>query len=154
MKTLPGSRPIAGVSRRSFFGRAAATSGAVLLGSTTPAELFAQNERLPGRCDFPEPIPHINVPPPGGAHFYFPGPVSGAAAPTDPSGAHAEGRDRSGVCSLRGFVGQGDLELSGTGIDLAPGPSAPYTFRAGMRFLEGVFVGTDRAAGRAAFAFV
>jgi hypothetical protein len=154
MKTLPGSRLIAGVSRRSFFGRAAATSGAVLLGSTTPAELFAQNERLPGRCDFPEPIPHINVPPPGGAHFYFPGPVSGAAAPTDPSGAHPEGRDPSVIFNFRGFVGQGDFNLSGTGIDLTTGQTAPYTFHAEMRFMEGVFVGTDLVERRAAFAFV
>jgi hypothetical protein len=154
MKTLPGSRPIAGVSRRSFFGRAAATSGAVLLGSTTPTELFAHDERLPGRCDFPEPIPHINVPPPGGGHSYFPGPVSGAAASTDPSGAHPEGRDPSVIFNFRGFVGQGDFNLSGTGIDLTTGQTAPYTFHADMRFMDGGFVGTDLVERRAAFAFV
>ena len=78
--TSPGSNLIAGLSRRSFFGRAAAASGAVLVGSSIPSKVWAQEEGLPGLCDFPVPIPHINTPPPGGAHFYFPGPVSGAAA--------------------------------------------------------------------------
>jgi hypothetical protein len=142
------------LSRRRFFGRAAATSGALLLGSGIPAPLRAHDEHLPRLSDYPEPIPHINVPPPGGAHIYFPGPVSGAAAPTDPSGAHPEGRDPSLIFNFDGFVGQGDFELSGTGTDLTTGESAPYTFHADMRFMDGAFVGTDLIERRAAFVFV
>src|SRR5437764_8591082 len=108
--TLRDSRLVAGFSRRSFFGRAAVASSAVLLGSGIPGKVRAEEKEgtgegspcgLPGVCDFPVPIPHINTPPPGGAHFYFPGPVSGAAAPTDPSGAHPEGRDPSPIFNFK-----------------------------------------------------
>src|SRR5438876_6095682 len=118
-RTSADSTFMAGLARRSFLSRAAAAGGAVVVaGSGIPGKLRAQDEGLPGLCDFPLPIPHINVPPPGGGHFYFPGPVSGAAAPTDPSGAHPEGRDPSVIFNFKGFVGQADLNLSGTGIDL------------------------------------
>jgi len=152
--TSPGSNLIAGLSRRSFFGRAAAASGAVLVGSSIPSKVWAQEEGLPGLCDFPVPIPHINVPPPGGAHFYFPGPVSGAAAPTDPSGVHPEGRDPSVIFNFKGVVGQADFNLTGTGTDLTTGETSPYTFHTDMRFMDGVFVGTDGVQRRDAFAFV
>jgi len=152
--TSPGSKLIAGLSRRSFFGRAAATSGAVLLGSSIPAKLGAQDEGLPGLCDFPVPIPHVGIPPPGGLHGYFPGPVSGAAVPIDPSGAHPEGRDPSNIFNFKGFVGVGDFNLTGTGTDLSTGETTPYTFHTDMRFMDGVFVGTDLVERRAAFVFV
>lgn len=152
--TSPGSKRIVGLSRRNFFGRAAATSGGVLLGSSVPARLLAQDEGLPGLCDFPLPIPHINIPPPGGAHFYFPGPVSGAATPTDPSGEHSEGRDPSVIFNFKGFVGLGDFNLSGTGTDLTTGDTAAYTFHTDMRFMDGVFVGTDGVERKGAFVFI
>src|SRR5262245_465202 len=143
------------VSRRGFFGRAALAGGAVLLGSGAPTKLLAEdNEGPPGVCDLPVPIPHITTPPPGGGHFYFPGPVSGAAAPTDPSGAHPEGRDPSVIFNFKGFVGVGDFNLSGTGTDLETGVTAPYTFHTDMRFMSGVFVGTDQIERHATFAFV
>ncbi|HSU59290.1 MAG TPA: hypothetical protein VLI55_08260 [Bryobacteraceae bacterium] len=154
MKTASlDSQIVARVSRRKFFGRAGVAGGAMLSAGMTRKAL-ADDEALPGLCDFPVPIPHINIPPPGGAHFYFPAPVSGAAFPTDPSGAHPEGRDPSLIFNFKGFVGQGDFELSGTGTDLNTGETAPYTFHADMRFMDGVFVGTDGMARKASFAFV
>jgi hypothetical protein len=159
MKSTNASKLIAGVSRRSFFGRAAVASSAVLLGSSIPSKAEDEDEEesrcgVPGLCDFPVPIPHINMPPPGGAHFYFPGPVDGSAAATDPSGAHPEGRDPSVIFNFKGFVGVADLDLTGTGTDLQTGASTPYTFHTDMRFMDGVFVGTDLIARRGAFAFV
>jgi len=145
---------IAALSRRSFFGRAAAASGAVLLGSRIPTTVWADDEGSSRLCDFPVPIPHVNTPPPGGAHFYFPGPVSGAATPTDPSGAHPEGRDPSVIFNFKGFIGQADLSLTGTGIDLETGAKALYNFHTDMRFMHGVFVGTDLVERKASFAFV
>ena len=150
----PGWPSLAPLSRRGFFARAAATGGAALLASGLPAEVTAQDLGLPGLCDYPLPIPHINIPPPGGAHFYFPGPVSGAAASTDPSGAHPEGRDPSLIFNFKGFVGLGNFDLTGTGTDLTTGDTAPYTFHTDMRFMDGVFVGTDGIERRAAFVFV
>jgi hypothetical protein len=155
MKNIsPAFKFLGGLSRRSFFGRAAAAGGTALVASSMPAKVWAQDEGLQGLCDFPVPIPHVNTPPPGGAHFYFPGPVSGAAAPTDPSGAHPEGRDPSVIFNFKGFVGVGDFNLSGTGIDLDTGEKVPYQFHTDMRFMQGVFVGTDGVQRRASFAFV
>lgn len=156
MKSTSSSKLIAAMSRRSFFGRAAVASGAVLLGSSVPNEAWAAAGPCgsPGLCDFPVPIPHVNTPPPGGAHFYFPGPVSGAASPTDPSGAHPEGRDPSVIFNFKGFVGVGDFNLSGTGTDLTTGESASYEFHTDMRFMHGVFVGTDEVERHGSFAFI
>ena len=86
--TSPASELIAAVSRRSFFGRAAVAGSAVLLGSSIPSKVGAEDKKdkkedqeknekkgkkeeesqcgSPGLCDFPVPIPHINTPPPGG----------------------------------------------------------------------------------------
>lgn len=154
--TSPASKLIAALSRRSFFGRAAVAGGAVLLGSSLPTEAWEDSDGSAcgssGLCDFPEPIPHINVPP--GAHHYFPGPVSGAAAATDPSGVHPEGRDPIHVFNFKGLIGQADLKLTGTGTDLDTGATAPYQFHTDLRFLNGVFVGTDLVERRASFAFV
>jgi len=62
--TSPRFTPMAALSRRSFFGRAAVASGAVLLGSSVPAKVWASDAAspcgLPGLCHFPVPIPHIN----------------------------------------------------------------------------------------------
>jgi hypothetical protein len=151
------SKLLTALSRRGFLGRFAATSGAVLLGSSISDEVWAAAAGpcgSPGLCNFPVPIPHINVPPPGGGHFYFPGPVSGAAAPTDPSGAHPEGRDPSVIFNFKGFVGQADFSLTGTGIDLTTGETAPYEFHTDMRFMSGEFVGTDLVKRRGSFAFI
>ena len=154
--TSTASKLIAGLSRRNFFGRAAVASSAVLLGSSVPSEIGAQEASCgaPGLCDFPVPIPHVNTPPPGGAHFYFPGPVDGSAFVTDPSGAHAEGRDPSVIFNFKGFVGQADLTPTGTGTDLETGASVPYQFHTDMRFMHGVFVGTDLTERHGSFAFV
>jgi hypothetical protein len=130
---------MAALSRRSFFGRAAMAGGAVLLGSSIPSKVWAQDEGLPGLCDLPVPIPHITSPP--GAHFFFPAPVS-------------TGADPSVIFNFKGFIGQADLTLTGTGTDLTTGASAPYHFHTDMRFMHGVFVGTDQEERHATFAFV
>ena len=162
--TSPASKLIAAVSRRGFFGRAAVAGSAVLLGSSIPSKVGAEDKKdkkeeaspcgLPGLCDFPVPIPHINTPPPGGAHIYFPEPVDGSAADTDPSGAHPEGRDPSVIFNFKGFVGVADFDLTGTGTDLQTGASIPYGFHTDMRFMDGVFVGTDLIERHGSFVFV
>ena len=154
--TSPASQFLARLSRRSFFGSAAAAGGAVLLGSTMPSKVWADDDDndSPALCNLPVPIPHINTPPPGGGHFYFPGSVHGTAAATDPSGAHPGGRDPSAIFNFKGFVGQADLILTGTGTDLTTGASAPYQFHTDMRFMHGMFVGTDLVPRKATFVFI
>jgi hypothetical protein len=145
------------VSRRAFM-RGAATSGGAALAlqaAPLPSVLAARDDddhRVRGLCDDPFPIPHLTTLPFGNFHFFFPGPVEGTSAPTDPTGAH-DGRDPSLITDFRGFIGQCDLDLSGTGINAA-GESTPYTFHTDMRFMKGTFVGTDGRQHRGAFAFV
>jgi len=137
--TSAASKFRAALSRRSFFGRAAMTGGAVLLGSGIPGKVWAQEEGLPGLCDFPVPIPHITSPP--GAHFFFPAPVS-------------TGADPSVIFNFKGFIGQADLTLTGTGTDLTTEATKPYKFHTDMRFMHGVFVGTDQEERHGSFAFI
>ena len=153
--TSPASQLLARLSRRSFFGSAAAAGGAVLLGSSMPSKVWADDDDdSSALCNLPVPIPHINTPPPGGGHFYFPGSVHGTQAATDPSGAHPGGRDPSPIFNFKGFVGQADLILTGTGTDLTTGASAPYQFHTDMRFMHGMFVGTDLVPRKASFVFI
>jgi hypothetical protein len=166
MKLTASASRLARLSRRSFFRHAATASGGVLLGSTLPNKASADEAASPcgvsGLCDFPLPIPHINTPPPGGAHIYFPGPVSGGPTPfdpctgtdVDPSGTHPEGRDPSLIFNFDGIIGQADLCLSGIGTDLTTRASAPYKFHTDMRFMQGVFVGTDLVERKGSFVFV
>jgi hypothetical protein len=153
--TSPSSKLIAALSRRSFFGRAAAAGGAALVSSSVPTKVWADDDSpcgVPGLCNFPLPIPNINVPP--DAHVYFAGPVDGSVVATDPSGEHPEGRDPSVIFNFEGFIGEADLNLTGTGTDLTTGTTAPYTFHTDMRFMQGKFVGTDGIERNASFAFV
>ena len=60
-----------------------------------------------GLCGQPLPIPYTHPTPNGGTiHHYFPGPITGVAAPTDPLGTHPEGRDPSLITNFRGVVGE------------------------------------------------
>jgi hypothetical protein len=89
-----------------------------------------------------------------GVHFYFPGTVDGKPSPTDPFGAHPEGRDPSTVTNFDGFIGQVDLNFSGTGTDTKTGQTAPYTFHTDTRFMSGEFVASDEQRHRGTLAFI
>lgn len=129
-------------SRRNLI-RGVAGAG-LLLGSGLPLPAFADDgddgER--NKCKtLPRPIPRINIPPNG--HFFFAGPVTGAAAATDPTGVYPDGRDPSTITDFKGVIAQADLFFAGTGTDLHTGQSAPYGFHTDWRFMTGVFVGVD-----------
>ena len=151
--------PLHTVSRRRFFGASAGAAGAMLgSGLWAPAQARErdEDEKPSASCPEADPIPHINTVPAGfGAfHFFFPGPVDGSAAPTDPEGAHPTGRDPSTIFNFDGVIGQADLNLTGTGTDSTTGVSAPYGFHTDMRFAVGKFVGIDGRVQRGAFAFI
>ena len=170
----PADPQESGLSRRSFVRGVAAGGGAALaLSSSMWTPRLSANpdddkrgdddkqgdderdEKLCDLCPAPFPIPHLTaVPPPAPVasyHFYFPGPVEGTVAPTDPTGAH-DGRDPSVIYDFRGFIGQVDLNLSGMGTSAAG--SAPYTFHTDMRLMKGEWVGTDGRVHRGAVAFI
>src|SRR5438105_1093210 len=100
---------LTGFSRRRLITRAAA--GAVI-GSKLSTPLHGDQEDAVGtRGALPLPLPHISdvsqaVGTPAMPHFFFPGPVEGTAVPTDPTGAHADGRDPSTITNFDGFIGQ------------------------------------------------
>jgi hypothetical protein len=145
------------LSRRNLIRGAAGSAAGVglLLGSGLGSQAFAEDddEGKRNKCKaLARPIPHINTPP--GTHFFFAGPVTGAAAPTDPSGAHPNGRDPSTVTDFKGKIAQADLFFSGTGTDLNTGQSAPYGFHTDWRFMTGVFVGVDGLQHNGTLSFI
>ena len=151
------------LSRRRFFGITAGATGGVLgAGLWTPArsEHDDDDDREKGRpCPEQDPIPHLNAGPPagiGGFRFFFPGPVDGSPAATDPepAAAHAAGRDPSLIFNFEGVVGQADLNLTGTGTDTTTGATGHYGFHTDMRFMKGKFLGTDNRIHHGAFAFI
>jgi hypothetical protein len=155
--------PPASVSRRRFFGITAGAAGGVFgAGLRTRARSEHDDDQdRDGRRPCPEqdPIPHLNAGPPagiGGFRFFFPGPVDGSPAATDPepAAAHAAGRDPSLIFNFDGVVGQADLILTGTGTDTTTGATAQYGFHTDMRFMKGRFLGADNRIHHGAFAFI
>jgi hypothetical protein len=150
---------LAPVSRRGFFGRAAVAGTGIMLSSGIPVRGLTPDR--PGHCgtelcDLPVPIPHLTPTPFGTTiHHFFPGPVEGTLFPaSDPTGAHPNGRDPSEIFNFEGFIGQADLNLTGTGENLATGATGRYEFHTDMRFMKGRFVGTDGVERRSTFVFV
>ena len=141
------------LSRRNLIretARAAAGAGFVAgSGLWTPARADDDNT---SPCAVPLPNPHITTPP--GQHFYFPGPIDGSAFPSDPSGAHQEGRDPSTITNFDGFVGQIEAFFGGMGTDLMTGEKKPCGFHTDTRFIKGEFIASDQKRHKGAFAFI
>jgi hypothetical protein len=94
----------------------------------------------------PTPIPHLSPTPFEPIHFFFPGPADSA----DPDVGH----DPSLIADFQGVIGVADLDLTGTGTDTTTDERAPYAFHTDMRFMQGVFVGTDGRKHRGTFFFI
>lgn len=146
------------LSRRNLIRGAAGTAAGagLVLGSGLWKPLIADDgDEHEGHCGVALPIPHISMaPPPAPAHFFFPGPVDGSAAPTDPHGAEPDGRDPSTITNFEGFVGNVDLIFSGMAMDTETGTTSPYDFHTDTRFMKGVFIGSDERTHHGAFAFI
>ena len=146
------------VSRRKLIrGAAGVAAGAGFVagsGLWTPARADDLDEGQ-GLCGQPLPIPFTHPTPTGGpVHHYFPGPITGVAAPTDPTGTHPEGRDPSLITNFRGVVGEVDLTFGGTAMDTETGATAAYTFHTDTRFMVGDFLASDEQLHSGAFAFI
>jgi hypothetical protein len=142
------------ISRRRLFSAAVGAGGFALTSGLWRLSRVSADE---GNCDeekcfSPLPIPHITSPP--GAHFFFPGPVTGDAVPPDPTGAHPGGRDPSLITNFKGFIGEADVNFSGTGTNTRTGASATFKFTADIRFMKGMFVESDEHRHHGAFAFI
>ena len=136
-----GGLGLPAISRRRFIGSAAGAAGVMALSSRMGLPVLAAPE--PG---IPTPIPHVSVVLGQSLHFYFPGP----ADTTNPNLGH----DPSVINNFNGFVGNADLNLTGTGTDLKTGESKKYAFHTDMRFMKGEFVGADGENHHGAFAFI
>ena len=148
VRSLPESMH-AGVTRRRLVRGAAGLA----FGSGVANSLSAQETEDGARLSaaLPLPIAHIAAP---GLHFFFAGPVEGTAVATDPEGAHPDGRDPSTITNFNGFIGQVDLNFSGTGTDLETGAQSPYDFHTDTRFMQGTFVGSDERPHFGTFGFI
>ena len=136
----------------------AASVAALGTGLWTPALAAGDDDDETKTSGIPVPIPHEEHLPFGfakeGVHFYFPGPVDGSAAATDPFGPHPEGRDPSTVNNFSGFIGQVDLKFKGTGRDTTTGETAPYNFHTDTRFFSGEWIASDQRRQRGILAFI
>ena len=152
------------LSRRGLLTGVGVAGGGLLLGSAFPLTTFADDDEHGQSCNAgelcssPDPIPHVNEAVLAGfgvkAHFFFPGPVEGTPAATDPTGPHPGGRDPSAIYDFKGFIGQADLDLTGTGTDLNTGDSTPYTFHTDWRFFKGTFVAIDGLEHKGTLTFI
>jgi hypothetical protein len=155
------------LSRRAFFGGAGAAGAGLALGPALSMPVFADDENSGGDLNSrifsisvsPNEIEHVNRAVQAGfgikVHFFFPGPVEGTAAATDPEGVHPNGRDPSLIYDFRGVIGEADLgDIRGMGTNLNTGAHAPYKFHTDMRFMKGEFIGSDGRHHRGAFAFI
>lgn len=155
--------PLPHISRRRLLAGVGMTGGGLLLGPALSTTAFADDDDDQPSfghdlCASPDPIPHVNE----GVlalfgvkvHFFFAGPTDGSAVATDPTGVHPGGRDPSSIYDFDGFIGQADLNLTGTGTDLNTGTSQPYSFHADCRFMSGAYLGTDGEKRRGSFAFI
>jgi hypothetical protein len=159
--TSPFSR---GVSRRSLLSGVGLAGGGLVLGSAFPPAAFADEDTHEESCSSkelcsaPDPIPHVNEAVLAGfgvkAHFFFAGPVDGTVIATDPTGAHPGGRDPSMIYDFKGFIGEADLNFTGTGTDLNTGMKQKYDFHTDSRFMSGVFLGNDGVKHKGNFAFL
>jgi hypothetical protein len=138
------------LSRRQLFKAAGGLGLAVSSGVWVPGQAEADSSQA--SCISPLPIPHITTPP--GTHFFFAGPVTGVAFPTDPTGAHPNGRDPSTITNFKGVIGQVDLDFSGTGTDTTTGATGRFKFHTDTRFMKGTFIGVDEKRHQGIFAFI
>lgn len=153
-----------GVSRRSLLSGVGLAGGGLVLGSAFSTTAFADqdvHEELCNSkelCAAPDPIPHVNEAVFAGfgvkAHFFFAGPVDGTVIATDPTGAHPGGRDPSMIYDFKGFIGEADLNFTGTGTDLNTGMKQKYDFHTDSRFMSGVFLGNDGVKHKGNLAFL
>ena len=142
-----------GISRRALLQRTMGAGAVLGSGLWAPGVAVADDDQTK-RCGVPLPQPHTTAGPFGPLHFYFPGPIDGSLAPTDATGTHPEGRDPSTVTNFDGFVGQVDLNFSGTARDTRTGTEALYTFHTDSRFMIGDFIASDQQRHKGALAFL
>jgi len=147
------------ISRRGLIkGTIGGAAGALASGLWTPALAGEDDDDRHNLDGIPMPIPHRTFLPFGvgtqGVHFYFPGPVDGSAAATDPFGPHPEGRDPSTVTNFSGVIGQVDLTFEGTGRDTTTGATAHYNFHTDTRFFRGEWIGSDQRRRHGILAFI
>ena len=137
-----GDLGLRAISRRLFIGSAAGAAGVMALGSRLGMSAAVASE--PG---IPTPIPHVTPGPFGQSlHFFFPG----SADSTSPNVGH----DPSVINNFNGFVGNADLNLTGTGTNTTTSKAGRYAFHTDMRFMKGEFVGADGENHHGAFAFI
>lgn len=159
---VPIRRAVPHLTRRAFFGGAGAAGAALALSPAMSLPVLADEDRDNSIFSLrvsPNEIEHVNAVTTAAftnkAHFFFPGPVEGTAFPTDPEGAHPNGRDPSLIYDFKGVIGQADISnIMGTGMDLKTGASARSSFHTDMRFMSGEFIGSDGRKHEGTFAFI
>jgi hypothetical protein len=138
-RPTPGARPLLHrhLSRRTFLSASAGAAG-FALGSGLLRQLPA-GAAQPGTGE-PSPIPGGIQPVPGGPvfHIFLPG----------------EGSEPSTITDFNGAVGVSVTQGTWTATGTPTGGVSSGVWEADMRFMKGLFVGTDGRRRQGAFGFV
>jgi len=121
------------LTRRAFIGSMAAAAGAAVGVGLIPAVVRAGNPSSTA------PVPTSNTTVIGGKTFHFT--------------SFGPGIDPSSINDFNGFVGVADVQGTGTGTN-PDGSTETLLFDTDMRFMSGVYVGTDGAVHHGTFGFV
>ena len=138
----PGSKPEFNLSRRQF----ARVAGAAAFGATFGSSLI--ETALGAHGSFaPVPIPGGTPALGGSYHVFGPAPAGAGGDPID--------AEPSTITNFNGFVGLAYISGLVTQTNTRTGVEGVFPFKdSDMRFMEGVFRGTDGRVHQGAFAFV
>ena len=137
------------LSRRRFLQAVAGTAGALGAGLLWPSSAWAA-----GRD--PNPIPFSFPNPAGGPipiHLNFPGPVD-SPGPGNGPGSPTGGSDPCTITDFQGYIGQTEIQGTGTGTNTDTGETTPLLYDADLRFMQGVYRSVDGRILDARFVFV
>lgn len=116
------------MTRRQFIGTSAAATGAILSsGLWTPGLALASGAA-------PKPIPGGLLP----FHIFLPG----------------HGSEPSTITDFHGFIGLAHVQGKGTGTNTDTGQQSTLTFDVDVRFMQGVYIGTDGEKHLGTFSFI
>ncbi|HYU18828.1 MAG TPA: hypothetical protein VEQ11_09045 [Chloroflexota bacterium] len=121
------------VSRRRFVGTAAGATGLVLSsGLWLPSLVHAQAGAAP------KPIPGSDPELPAPLHFFLPG----------------LGKEPSTITDFDGMIGIAEVMGTGKGTDSRTGTTTDLLFDVDVRFMKGIYVGTDGQRRNGTFGFI
>lgn len=141
-------RPLLGVSRRAFLGRAASAGIVLGAGFQGPESVFARgDESQHAGLGRPNPVP-------GGFGPFTPFGVFIHHKPPTPGMPLANINEPSQITDFNGFVALNRIRGGGIGTDTVTGQTTDLAYQADMGLNQGEFIGDDGQRHEGTFAFI